>query len=1021
MAARVFEIPLNAGQNESIDRALLPDGVLRLLQNARLSRDGRIEVRPSYTALGVTLWVSGGANIVPRDLATYEDRLLAFGSRSGDTVPYSTQIFSYLGEDRADWKGQFDLTTGNYGAFPFVSDLQIEWQAPTGSIATSTDIAYASGFVCAVSTDPAASISKVFVLKDGVPVCTLSITSARSSRVIALGGSFVLLTRKTDGDIEIRDFNVLSSYVWSSATTLISNLATGTFSWDVCPVVGTTDFILAYPDPANTRMTVMRIDASFATDWTTQIAVTPGNMAVCADFDSNVVGFVHVDGSNDAQLYSLVISTGSVSDGPTNILGPGAGTPDCVGTPAIQYVSTTRFIIECSQNTGSTVGSQSSQRATVGHALAAETENDDVLIASKLFTQTRDSTSDLALGIGSVPVQGNISGTDQLYGTTIQAVQDGFILAARWNYAYSSRMNDFRVTNYHGRSSVATDGSGTFWAAVSVLDADDLTTTNGGTLQVVRFKSGVQARRQSAEMQGALYVAGGFVGYYDGTNLVEGGFLDTPAILGYVEGTTGSLTALGTYNYVACYEWTDAKGRLHRSTPSNPREITLTGANDDLTLTVTSAHSLRRVDALGTGQTVKTVIYRANPDDSVFYRVGSVENTAGTTGYADTLEFLDTMSDVAAEDEPVLYVQSQKPIVNVGYYPCRFIAAGRDRLIMGGLPDPYMIAFSQLPFPGEPMEGADVESEFAYQARLPEHVTAVSGFGDSYVAFTASGIYQIPGEGPQRNGTGEFFTPRAIYSDGGCIDWRSVVDTAQGLFFQMATDKIYRLTPAGELDFVGRRVQDTLASYPVVTGAALCTETQRVVFAVQNVAGDEGGLLSYDLIHDAWSFDDLGVIDAVVEYGGRVAYLQSSVVYVEDSVIADGAGALPTVSVRLGSIRLFSALGQGDLCKVGLLMTYLGDCTVEGFISYDDGKTWTSMGSQAVTAAAVTSPETGNPIASGDPHSIIFTPKRRSVDRFALRFDVSNATNSGGVRMHVVSLEAEAQEFSTRKPARDQR
>jgi hypothetical protein len=620
-----------------------------------------------------------------------------------------------------------------------------------------------------------------------------------------------------------------------------------------------------------------------------------------------------------------------------------------------------------------------------------------------------------------VPTAGNISGDDQLYGSTIQAVQDGFILAARWNYSYSSRMNDFRVTNYHGRSSIASDGAGQFWAAVSVLDAGALGTTNGGTLQVVTFKSGVNERRQTAEMQGALYIAGGFVGYYDGTNLVEGGFLDTPAILGYVDGATGSLTPLGTYNYVAVYEWTDAKGRIHRSTPSNPREVVLTGANDDVTLTVTSAHSLRRVDMLGTGATVKTVIYRSNPNDSVFFRVGEVANTAGTTGYADTLSFLDTMSDDDAEDEPVLYFQSQKPIANVGYYPCRFIAAGRDRLIMGGLPDPYMVAFSQLPFPGEPMEGADVEFEFAYQARLPEPVTAVSGFGDSYVAFTASGIYQIPGEGPQRNGSGEFFHPSALYSDGGCIDWRSVVDTALGLFFQMADDKIYRLGPNGEIDFIGRRVQDTMATYPVVTGAVLCTQTQRVVFSIQNPAGSSGGLLSYDLVHDAWSFDDLGAIDAIVEYGGRIAYLQSSVVYVEDSAVGTLGSALPTISVRTGSIRLFSALGSGDICKVGLLMTYLGDCTVEGFISYDDGKTWTSMGDQAVTAAAIVSPGTGVAIASGDPHTIIFTPRIRTVDRFALRFDVSNSTNTGGVRLHVVSLEAEGMEFSTRKPGRDQR
>jgi hypothetical protein len=575
---------------------------------------------------------------------------------------------------------------------------------------------------------------------------------------------------------------------------------------------------------------------------------------------------------------------------------------------------------------------------------------------------------------------------------------------------------DATSTNRHGRASVATDGAGTFFATCGVLSEKQLTTSQAGTLQLVKFRSGSGARRQTAEMQGALYVAGGFTGYYDGANLVESGFLDTPVIYSNVQGG-GSLTLLTAYSYVAMYEWRDAKGRIHRSAPSTPFAVTMTGGNQGNTLSVSSARSLRRVDTVGAGTVVNTVIYRTTANDSVMYRVAEGFATAGSGAYADAISIADTLSDVSAQSREVLYTQSQKPLYNVSPYPCRFIAAGRDRLIFGGLPDPYLVSFSQLPFPNEPLEGADIEFEFAYQQRLPEKVTGVAGFGDTYIAFTASGIYEIPGEGPQRNGTGEFFYPRALYSDGGCIDWRSIVDTAAGLFFQMAADKIYRLSPGGGVDFVGEPIRDTLALYPVIRGACLCTETQRVVFSVvdSDSAPTTGGLLIYDIVHDAWSFDNVGVTTAPTEYDGRLAFIQSSVVNVEAAAVGSGGTALPEVSVRTGSIRLFSALGYGTLCKVGLLMTYLGDCTVEGFISYDDGKTWTSMGSEIVTAAALG-------LASGDPHTTIWTPARREVDRFALRFDVTNvSSNTGGVRMHVMSLEAESQDFTTRKPARDQR
>jgi hypothetical protein len=526
-------------------------------------------------------------------------------------------------------------------------------------------------------------------------------------------------------------------------------------------------------------------------------------------------------------------------------------------------------------------------------------------------------------------------------------------------------------------------------------------------------------------MQGALYVAGGFVGFFDGHTLGEaGGFLDTPVIFASTQGTSGSLTQLAAYTYVAVYEWRDAKGRLHRSALSKPFGVTLTGVNDEVTLTVSTAHSLRRADAKSGGSVVETVIYRTTPDDSVLYRVGAGSAAAGTTTYANTITINDRMSDADAEDNAVLYTQSQQPVEHVAFLPARFIAAGRDRLILGGLPDPYVVAFSKLPFPGEPMNGADAEGEIAFQARLPEKVTAVSGFGDSYVAFTESGIYEIPGGGPQRNGTGEFFAPRSLYSDGGCIDWRSIVDTRIGLFFQMTADRIYVLDPSGTPVWISKAVQDTLATYPVIRGAVLCTNAQRVVFAVvdNDTSPTGGGLLSYDIERQAWTFDDVGPVLSVVEWQGRLAYINpSNDVLLEDAAIAS-SGTLPTMSVRTGSLRPFTGLGYGTIVKIGLLGTYLGDCTVEGFISYNDGADWTSMGQQSVTAATFFNQVDGTAVASGDPAPIVFTPSRQTVDRFALRFDVTNgAANTGGVRLHMVSLEVEGQVGTSRQPAWNQR
>jgi hypothetical protein len=1026
---QIFEIPFNAGQDESIDRALMPDGVLRLMQNCRLTREGRIEARPAFVGIAQTVYGSGTMQAF--DLTTYADKLICFGAPAVSQT-YPKDVYTYLGSTApAAWKGLFD-TGVNYAALPIMTDVEVYWQAPAGFYPDNHDTAYTNGFACICMVDVSATTGRVFVIRQSVVLQTFAVSNVRSLRLVTAGNNFVLLSRTTGDNVEARTFNTGLNGAWGAATSLFGltgGAISGTTGWDAMSVPGSsTDWLVAVPRPGTPRMEVRRYNINtFAasTVWTnTSVGVVVGDAGLACDGTS--VGFAYRNpATTNVVLYTINAATGAAISGPTNIIGPGTGHLAAMGAPALSITASDRVETQC--QTGLTgADSVYSVRDIVGHGLIASGTFEQTRLYSKLFNVERNSSQAQPFGFGVVRT-GTIGGVGALFATTIQGSSQGYLLESRFNYNIGDFMIQTLTTDYHGRPSIATDGTGQYWGVASVSDDTNLGISNTapGTPQLIRFKAGSAARKQTAEMQGALYISGGFVGYYDGVFMVESGFLDTPVIRGITQGLTGALTPLTEYTYIAVWEWTDALGRVHRSEPSFPTPFTLTGANDDLTVNVSSAHSIRNIDYQGSGSLVQTVLYRNTPDDSVFYRVGQTPNVTGEAGYCDPTNFLDTTSDANLEIRPVIYTQSQKPTVNVAPPPCKFIAAGRDRLIYGGLPDPYVVAFSQLPFPREPMEGADFDAEFAYQARLPEKVTGVSDFGDGYIAFTEEGIYEIPGAGPQRNGTGEFFLPRALYSDGGCIDWRSICSTSFGVMFQMAADKIYMLGPDGSISFVGKRVRDTLKSFPVIRGATLCTETQRVAFAVvdNDTTPTDGGLLIYDLVHDAWSFDNVGVVSAVVEYDGRIAYIQSGVVFLEQTDVAVAGTALPTMSVRTGSFRPFSALGYGDVIKIGLLGTYLGDCTVTGFISYDDGKTWTPMDAGvAITTAAWTNAITGAAIAAGDPITIMYTPNVRSVDRFSLRFDVTNvASNTGGIRMHVLSFEVEAQEGMVRRAARDQR
>ncbi len=1020
--SRVFDVLFNDGQDESADKIALPDGKFRLMQNCRLTRDGRVEPRQNYVSLTNAV-NNSGVRYRAFDLTTYQDRLIAIGTQDSVsyTPTYAKQLFTYVNNAQNVWLPHLGPDV------PPITALQRIWQSTTGLTADGADIAYTNGQICVVQTDGSGTKHTINRLTtSGVVLSTETISQAFvtaivSARVIAVGNVFVLCIRNTAGDMTARRFDTTATATSFGAATTLEAAAAPALTpphWDLAPLGGTSDFLISYPRTAagNTRVRRHSSAAGFALVNTLDIAGGAFPSAVIGDTTHNVVVAVNTGTTIAFRTCSTALV---VTSGPTSKLGSTDGLGNSVGQPALAFLSTTNFTGMCSA--AGTLGDQNTQSvvlAIVGHAVSkASVATLNVRCSSKLFATDRDPNNQ-TWAIGSIPAGGNEGSTNKFFATAIHGVEFNPSCAGMWNYGFADPLDLTNISNTSGRCTVASDGS-FFYAMCATLSGLNVGSQVAGSLQLVKIRAGLADRRQSTEMQGALYISGGFVYAFDGgLNSAELGFLDTPVIDSTVVGAAaGALTLLASYKYIAMYEYVDSNGFTHRSTPSDVLDITLTGANNALTFTVSAPHSIRRLD-VGQNSGVRVVLWRNVPGDSVFYRVAET-TVLNTAAYAGVVSIQDTRSDTDAQVREVLYIFSQKPTVNVAAIPCKFVAAGRDRLIYGGLPDPYMVALSQLVFPNEPVENASPNA-FAFMARLQEPCTGVIADADTYIAFSAEQIYKIPGTGPQRNGTGEFFSPQAIYSDGGCIDWRSIVACGKGIFFQLDTDKIFLLGSQGGASWIGQPIRDTLAQFPVITGSCLCSATQRVVFSCTNVAGNDGVLLVYDLRRETWSVDNVGAVNAVVEYLGRLAFVQAGVVFLENAY-GVFSGVLPSVSIRTGSFKLFPANGNGDLIKVVLSGTYVGDSTVEGFVSYDDGKTWTSMGQQAATSANLFNPVTGAALATGDPVTVVWTPNVRQVTRFALRFDITNGTDTGGLWAHMISLEVEAQEFATRQPARNQR
>lgn len=256
---------------------------------------------------------------------------------------------------------------------------------------------------------------------------------------------------------------------------------------------------------------------------------------------------------------------------------------------------------------------------------------------------------------------------------------------------------------------------------------------------------------------------------------------------------SGTTPAAGTYLYVVVREWKDAFGRVYRSPVSDPIQIvkaaggtTSISCYDDpwenglVTLTYGSPGSV-------------TKVFRTTNGGSVFYNVSGIDGlvTPGTTDAAVTLT--DATPDSSLISGEILYTQGANG-GNSGLLdwwgppPCRCLWTGTDRQIAGGLEDEHRIQFSNLFFSGEQISWPE---DPAFYVTLSEPNTAVAALDNYWLAFSATSVYLITGQGPDSMGVGSFDAPRKISSTVGARSQRSIVETPEGIMFQAGDGQIY--------------------------------------------------------------------------------------------------------------------------------------------------------------------------------------------------------------------------------------
>ena len=347
----------------------------------------------------------------------------------------------------------------------------------------------------------------------------------------------------------------------------------------------------------------------------------------------------------------------------------------------------------------------------------------------------------------------------------------------------------------------------------------------------------------TAELGGALNISGGQVWAYDGTQPVEQNFHLWPDNISLAQSNSGGAMTLQQYYYQVTYEWSDGNGNINRSAPSIPVSITLTGANNTVTLSI---NTLRLTSK--TTQPVKICIYRWSAAQQVYYQVTSVSSPTYNSTTTDSITFVDQLADSSIIGNVILYTTGGV-VENVGPPSASAVTIYRSRLVIADAENLNLLWFSKQVIDQTPVEMSDLFTIFipptigAQGSTGP--ITALSTMDDKLIIFKKNAIYYITGNGPDNTGANnDFSEPIFITGTAGCTNPNSIVMTPKGLMYQ--SDKGIWL--------LGRNLQTTYVGAPVeaynsarVLSSLTIPKTNQVRFTL-----DTGYTLMYDYFFDQW-------------------------------------------------------------------------------------------------------------------------------------------------------------------------
>lgn len=906
----IREFPFLEGEHQEVDGKLLPDGYLTRAKNVRLRKDGRFGVRADFDAIGND--TAGSTDLVPRDLVGFGDGLCALGDAgglSGDTV--ISDIADYTVTTPAEWTpSAIDLAnTGERYRLSEVTNVRTLAAYSPGYVAASTsvtriDCAAAGDVVCVCYSDNSTTTAFHFLrASTGQTIYETTLTGSRG-RVVAVGTTFFLVAFAAGSGLLLSKYDPTTD---AAASALTAPVAAAINCFDVVLRRSGSGFWIVFNRATPTTSIVPYNSAGVAGSAITGPAVTYAHVTLTET--ANRVHLVTVRAGPVGELRSYTLA-GALSTGPTSFsLVPDNSQPAAVDA-TFNGTEQVGIFYDRSTNVRNEVF-DASTHATGG----AGTPGDGVFLGARpIVTGTPNYHG----------IFGLVANDGAFFSAALKSVIPSDVLSPK--AVIGALLNKFagaRVATDHIPSIARDATTGKLYWPTLIVDDQSVSRP-----RVTEFDFLSSARRQTAQIAGLLYVAGGAIGVYDTRQLYQAGYFLKPRITSATPSNgAGALPSSVSLLTATTHEGRDALGNIVESDISDTSTVTMGGADDTIALAVSGPLGLTVGDSIRVG-------YRSVSGVNQLRRA-ETSTTSPITLLAD---------DTTIRTHGVIYTQGARGALSASLpheapFPADYVWKWGSRLLTANANGAQV---SKEIFPGEPVNWSGAVG-FTVPL-ISERIKGCAALGQRGFLFTAERIYWFAGDGPNDNGEGRYSEPVPLQGSTGLYDWRSLVETPLGLFFQGSNQQLWLLPLDGSAPvWIGQPVRDTLVAFPVVTSATLVTKEQLVCFTCNNTGGTDSRVVCYDLRAKTWIVDEFASatpIAAACSYNGRLAYLSSGIVYTERSSLTPNTYI--EHGLTSGTVNAFGS-SWGKYPSFGLVGEYRGDCDLYARVSYDDGKSYTTL------------------------------------------------------------------------------